>query len=70
MDEFKSLWREFVLGTRSLIYHRQKGGRTPFYAKELERFNIKIVDPMNASWSRLTPSERAQFELEEPVMKW
>ena len=70
MDEFKRLWREFVLGTRSLMYHRQKSGRTPFYAKELDRFNTKIVDPMNAAWIKLTDAERSQFELEEPVIKW
>ena len=58
-----------MIGTKSLNYHRTKG-KTPFYAKELERFKLKIVDPMDAAWLRLTDSERAQFDFEVFPVKW
>jgi hypothetical protein len=70
VDEFRRLWREFVIGTKSLSYHLNKGGKTPFYAKELERFKTKIVDPMDAAWLRMTEQERAQADLELFPASW
>ena len=67
MEEFKKLWAEFVIGTKSLNYHLTKGGRTPFYLKERERFLTKIVVPLDNAWLRLSEFEREAFD-ERP--KW
>lgn len=66
MDDFLKLWKEFVIGTTSLNYHRRKG-RTPFYEKERERFTKRIVEPMDAAWRQLGLADRAAFS-ERP--KW
>ena len=70
MNEFKALWREFVIGTKSLAYHLKKGGKTPFYAKERDRFMEKIVAPMDAAWLRLSAAEQSQAEFELFPPKW
>ena len=70
MNEFKAFWREFVIGTKSLNYHLRKGGRTPFYRKEADRFQEKIVDPMDAAWLALTQDQRDQLEFELFPVKW
>ena len=70
MDEFRRLWREFIIGTKSLNYHLSKGGKTPFYRKEADRFTAKIIEPMDEAWKRLSASEQAQFEFETFPVKW
>lgn len=70
MDEFRQLWKEFVIGTKSLNYHLSKGAKTPFYRKEADRFIDKIVNPMDEAWRRLTTQEQAQLELELFPAKW
>ena len=61
MKDFLKLWIEFKLGVKSLNYHLIKGG-TPFYAKERERFQKQIVEPMDAKWLELTQDERDSFK--------
>jgi len=70
MAEFRRLWSEFVIGTKSLNYHACKGNKTPFYAKERERFFKTIVEPMDAAWLRLTPAEQADFERHMLPVRW
>lgn len=70
MDDFRRLWREFVIGTKSLSYQLNKNGSTPFFAKERDRFVEKIVNPMDAAWLRLQDHERSQLEFEIFPVKW
>ena len=70
MDEFRRLWREFVIGTKSLNYHLSKGPKTPFYHKEADRFVANIVDPMDAAWRRLSADEQKQLDFELFPVKW
>lgn len=63
--DFVRLHKEFVLGVKSMAYQLKKSGKTPAFQKELERFNARIVDPMDAAWQRMGPFEQIAWNLEE-----
>lgn len=67
MEEFKKLWKEFILGTRSLNYRLKKEGKSPYFIQEWERFKKRIVEPMDATWRALPEFEKLEFR-EKP--KW
>lgn len=43
---------------------RQKGV-TPFYSKELARFEREDREPMDAAWNALPPTERQMFLVQD-----
>lgn len=61
MESFMKIWKEFVLGSKSLSYHLSKG-RTPFYEMERRRFMDTIVVQLDAAWLVLSDGERAGFK--------
>jgi len=63
--DFVRLHKEFVLGVKSMAYQRKKNGRTPFFEKEAERFQLRIVDPMDAAWRRMGPFDQIAWLGEE-----
>jgi hypothetical protein len=60
-QQFKKLWKEFTLGTKSMAYNRSKG-RNPFYEAERRRFMDTIVAEMDAAWLGLSDEERNEFK--------
>lgn len=60
LEEFRQLYRKFRVGMLKLVAARQKGV-TPFYSKELARFEREDRDPMDAAWKSLPPTERGMF---------
>lgn len=57
MEDFGILFKKFKNGVDLLSGMK----RTPFYARELKRFNKEIVEPMDMAWLRLSQVERDGF---------
>ena len=61
MDDFMKLWSLFKSTFNTLNEHLLSAGKTPFYSRQVERFNEKIVRPMDEAWSKLTQDEKDSF---------
>lgn len=67
LAEFKTLFNEWELGVRSLVYRHAKAAGTPAFASEVKRFEDGLTAKMDAAWRRLSPFQQAEFIEEREV---
>lgn len=68
LEDFKSLYMKWRREVLRLSYARNKGGATPFLAREIAKFRGEVEQPMDAAWAALPPTERQIFLAEDKIL--
>lgn len=65
LEGFKRLFLAFRREALRLGHARRSGGDTPFYRRELAKFQAEIEAPMDQAWRELPPTERQMFLVQD-----